>query len=281
MALPVTAMAAVSRSNHSNCCSRSTASSCPRSPHLPRLQRGAATLPPSPPSDGSKTALLLPLRRGEPLCVQLPCPPGPPMPPSTASTSQHQRTASRTNTGAAASRGRLPLQPQRAVKLLEGSPEAKVTPVGCAVRPPITGQLNLEGISVLGLVDTGASVTCMGFSVWWQYRAQWGPLKPFEGVVHGAHGKPLQIAGKTQHLNLQWDEARGRASFIVIIGLESPPVLIGMDSMHPLRVRIYVTHGTATPAEPDPQTIHLNAAQTQDLPPTSRTLLLQAIDILA
>ena len=156
-----------------------------------------------------------------------------------------------------------------------------MTPVGCAVGPPITGQINLEGIPVLGLVDTGASMTCMGFSVWWQYHTQWGPLKPFEGVVHGAHGKPLQIAGKTQHLNLQWGEARGRASFIVIIGLELPPVLIGMDIMHPLLVRIDVTNGTATPTQPDPQTIHLNAAQTQDLPPTSHALLLQAIDIPA
>ena len=60
---------------------------------------------------------------------------------------------------------------------------------------------------------------------------------------------------------------RGRASFIVIIGLESPPVLIGTDIMRPLRVRIDVTNGTATPAQQDPQTIHLNAAQTQDLPP--------------
>ena len=72
-----------------------------------------------------------------------------------------------------------------------------MTPVGCAVGPPITGQLTLEGIPVLRLVDTGASVTCMGFSVWWQHRAQWGPLKPFGGVVHGAHGKPLQISAKT------------------------------------------------------------------------------------
>ena len=203
------------------------------------------------------------------------------MPSPPASMRQCPRPATRTNPGAAASRGRLPLKPQRTVKLLEGSPEAKVTPVGCTVGPPITGQLNLKGIPVLSLVDTGASVTCMGFSVWWQHRTQWGPLKPFEGVVHGAHGKPIQIAGKTQHLNLQWGEARGRASFIVIIGLESPPVLTGMDIMRPLRVRIDVTNGTATPAQPDPQTIHLNAAQTQDLPPTSRALLLQAVDIPA
>ena len=158
-----------------------------------------------------------------------------------------------------------------------------MTPVGCAVGPPITGQLTLEGIPVLSLADTGVSVTCMGFSVWWQYPAQWGPLKLFGGVVHGAHGKPLQVAGKTQHLDLQWGEARGRACFIVIIGLESPPCLIGMDIMRPLRVSIDVTNGTATPAQPDPQTIHLNAAQQQDASPpaTSRALLLQTTDIPA
>ena len=155
-----------------------------------------------------------------------------------------------------------------------------MTPVGCTVGPPITGQLNLEGIPVLGLVDTGASVTCMGFSVWWRYRTRWGPWKPFEGSSTELMGKPLQIAGKTQHLNLQWGEARGGACFIVIIGLESPPVLIGMDIMRPLRARID-TNGTATPAQLDPQTIHLNAAQQQDRPPTSRALLLQTTDIPA
>ena len=76
--------------------------------------------------------------------------------------------------------------------------------------------------------------------------------------MHGAHSKPLQIAGKTQHLDLQWGEARGRACFIVIVGLESPPCLIGMDIMRPLRVHIDVINGTATPAQPDPQTVHLN-----------------------
>ena len=103
----------------------------------------------------------------------------------------------------------------------------------------------------------------MRFAIWWRYRTQWGALKQFEGTVHGAHGKRLQIAGKTEHLDFQWGEARGRASFIVIVALESPPCLIGMDIMRPLRVHIDVTNGTATPAQPDPQTVHLTAAQNQ------------------
>ena len=157
---------------------------------------------------------------------------------------------------------RLLRQPTPA-RLLERPSETKVAQVGCRVGPPITGQLTLEGIPVLGLVDTGASVTCLGFDIWRRFSAQWGPLRPFEGTVHGAHGKPLQIAGKTQHLDLQWGEAHGRASFIVIVGLESPPCLIGMDIMRPLRVHIDVTNGTATPAQSDPQTVHLNADQSQ------------------
>ena len=165
---------------------------------------------------------------------------------------------------------RLLRQPTPA-RLLERPSEPKVAQVGCRVGPPITGQLTLEGIPILGLVDTGASVICMGFDIWRRFSAQWGPLRPFEGTVHGVHGKPLQIAGKTQHLDLQWGEARGRACFIVIVGLESLPCLIGMDIMRPLRVHIDVTNGTATPAQPDPQTVHLNAAQSQPAsPPPSR-----------
>ena len=56
-----------------------------------------------------------------------------------------------------------------------------------------------------------------------------------------------------------------------------------MDIMRPLRVHIDVTRGTATPAQPDPQTIHLNAAQTPapPPPPVSRALLSQAVGIPA
>ena len=55
--------------------------------------------------------------------------------------------------------------PPNAFKLTEGSPKAKVAPVGCAVAPPISGLLSIEGIPVEGLVDTGASITCLGFAI--------------------------------------------------------------------------------------------------------------------
>ena len=56
-----------------------------------------------------------------------------------------------------------------------------------------------------------------------------------------------------------------------------------MDIIRPLLVRIDVTNGTATPAQSDPQTIHLNAAQQQDAAPPaiSSALLLQTTDIPA
>ena len=168
-----------------------------------------------------------------------------------------------------------PPGPKVQLNLLEESPEAKVTPVGCAVGPPITGQLNLDGIPVLG-----ASVTCMGFSVWWQYHTQRGLLKPFEGVVHGAHGKPLQIAGKTQHLNLQWAEARGGANFIVIIGLELTPRANGNGhyeaSTSPYRCHSWYCH--ACPARSTDDTPQHRQTAT---PPASHALLLQAVDIPA
>ena len=88
--------------------------------------------------------------------------------------------------------------------------------------------------------------------------------------------------------NTAFGPAMGRSTcFIVIVGIESPPCLIGMDIMRPLRVRIDVTNGTTTPAQSDPQTIHLNAAQQQDASPpppppaVSRVLLLQTTDIPA
>ena len=72
--------------------------------------------------------------------------------------------------------------------LLERPSETTVAQVGCRVGPPITGQLTLEGIPVLGLVDTGASVTCPGFDS--RHSSRYGSPRPLPQLV--AHrGRPL------------------------------------------------------------------------------------------
>ena len=43
-----------------------------------------------------------------------------------------------------------------------------MTPVGCHEQIAPYGQLMLEGIPIRGLVDTGASVSCLAHSTWWQ-----------------------------------------------------------------------------------------------------------------
>ena len=137
-------------------------------------------------------------------------------------------------------------------QLLERPSETRVAQVGCRVGPPITGQLTLEGISVLGLVDTGASVTCLGFDIWWRYRAQWGPLRQFERVVHGTHGKPLQIAGKTQHLDLQWGEG-SRTGLLYSncrSGIATLPHRYGHHAATPLPYRRYQWDSDTSPTRP-------------------------------
>ena len=73
-------------------------------------------------------------------------------------------------------------------------------------------------------------------------------------------GNPCKSLAKPSTWIYNGVKLSGRSFFIVIVGLESPPCLIEMDIMWPLLVRIDVTNGTA---QPDPQTVHLNAAQQQ------------------
>ena len=63
-------------------------------------------------------------------------------------------------------------------KLKQGSSKAMVTPAGCHQQIVLYGQLVLEGIPVRGLVDTGASVSFLAYSTWWQHRATWGGAAP-------------------------------------------------------------------------------------------------------
>ena len=132
-----------------------------------------------------------------------------------------------------------------------------MAPVGCAVGPPITGQLTLEGIPILGLVDTGASVTCLGFSIWWRYRNS-------RGQYTMSTVNPCKLPAELSISTSSGAKRSSRSSQLhSYCGSGITTLPHGMDIMRPLRVHIDVTNGTATPAQPDPQTVHLNAAQSQ------------------
>ena len=117
-------------------------------------------------------------------------------------------------------------------------------------RLSVIGHFSLENISIEGLVDTGASVSCLSHSLYLRHQQTWGPLQPFETVIRGADGDPIPIAGRTRPLSLEWEGATGLAHFVVIIGLKDPPALLGMDVMHPLRVQVDTWHRIARPLRP-------------------------------
>ena len=123
-----------------------------------------------------------------------------------------------------------------------------MTPVCALMQDAISGHILLNNVSIRGLVDTGASVSCLGLDIYLQHQHQWGPLQPYHAHVSGADGAPLPIAGRTEYLHLVWGERSGQARFIVIRGLQDPSALIGMDLMQPLGVLIDTQQRLALPS---------------------------------
>ena len=120
-----------------------------------------------------------------------------------------------------------------------------LTPTGCHEQIATYGHITLNGILIQGLVDTGASVSCLAHSTRWQHRATWGVLRPYHQVIRGANGKPLSIAGQMRTLLMKWGSATSRSSFVVIMGLACTPALIGIDLIVPLQVQIDAASCTA------------------------------------
>ena len=102
----------------------------------------------------------------------------------------------------------------------------------------IAGQISIMGHKVLGLVDTGATVSCVSHALWKTRQEQWGPLRPPPTTVLGADGAPLNITGITRELPVTWGTQQTSASFIVVKGLEKPQVILGMDILAEFKVTI-------------------------------------------
>ena len=122
-----------------------------------------------------------------------------------------------------------------------------MSPAGHLEREALYGHLQLNQIPVSGIIDTGASVSCIGEDLYGQNQDTWGPLSPYTAAVQGADGEPLSIIERTQYLHLTWGSASGRVRFLVIPGITQPHLLIGMDIMVPLEVRIDMKAKLAMP----------------------------------
>ena len=120
-----------------------------------------------------------------------------------------------------------------------------MTPADCHEQIVPFDQLVLEGISIWGLVNTGASVSCLAHSTWWQNQAMWPVFHLRYQVIRSANGKPLLIVSCTRQLRLEREPATGLTSFMVISGLASTLTLITMDLMIPLHLQRDVVWCTA------------------------------------
>ena len=133
----------------------------------------------------------------------------------------------------------------------------------------ISGQIAIMGYHTEGLIDTGASVSCVSHALWKARQAQWGPLQPLPTAVLGADGAPLNISGVTRPLPVTWGNRQTSATFVVIKGLARPQVILGMDLMPEFQVLIDTQLREACPKDDpmlaNPATVH----QLQKIPPGS------------
>ena len=91
--------------------------------------------------------------------------------------------------------------------------------------PGITlcSQLQLNGVEVEALIDTGASVSCISEDLYQRHRKTWGPLQGLTGQLKGADGRGLGTAGITAPLDVRWEGHVCRGEFIVLTGKGTPP----------------------------------------------------------
>ena len=115
------------------------------------------------------------------------------------------------------------------------------------------GHLTLKGTPVRALVDTGASVSCLGYETYVANQHHWGPLEKEPRNFLAAGGKSLDLVGRTSYLPIRWGEVEGFARFIVAKDLKDPDAILGMDLLVPLKVKIDIGKGTIHAAKPAPR----------------------------
>ena len=100
---------------------------------------------------------------------------------------------------------------------------------------------------VRALVDSGAEATCCSQKWYEKNKVALGGLLRSKGRVVGVGNTPIPVTGRTQLVDLTWNNAKTRISILVIPTLEGQDVILGMDLLRPLGVHIDAHKGTAEP----------------------------------
>ena len=111
----------------------------------------------------------------------------------------------------------------------------------------VTEKIEVSGIRVDALMDTGASTSCCTWKWYQRWKSRLGALDYCKLVVLGIGDSPVSVKGITKPVSVIWDGMECECRFVVITTLQDFEVLIGMDIMSSLRVQIDTAKGRAYP----------------------------------
>ena len=116
--------------------------------------------------------------------------------------------------------------------------------------PLVTAEVTIAGVTVVALIDTGATSYCCRWGWYSQWKNHLGPLTQTDTLVIGVGNVPVKLKGITQVLDLEWDSVKDHRQMVVLPTLEDVDVILGMDIIGRLDVQI---SGRSKDAVPRPE----------------------------
>ena len=111
----------------------------------------------------------------------------------------------------------------------------------------IFSRVEIGTVIVKALVDSGAEASCCSHRWYEQHKHILGGVVGVSTRVIGIENSPIPIQGRTQALELVWDDSKAKISLLVVPTLYDHDVILGMDVMGELGVRIDARRKRATP----------------------------------
>ena len=124
-----------------------------------------------------------------------------------------------------------------------------MAPVSDKASPLIVAKVNIAGVRVAALVDTGATTSCCRWGWYQEWKSYLGSLRQSSTVVVGVGNVPVEVKGLTQPLSLQWDNVEGQCQLMVLTTLTDMDVILGMDVLSQFGIKVNCREQTASPTQ--------------------------------